>query len=210
MILISDVDGIWQEIPRIPQGEPCPDLLVMPKYKGAGPKSLFKKPIEGSRLVLSKSRTRLSENNMIKSSYKSSTQLSKSASRVNLDKRHYNKGIGGKAVEDGKYRYGKTGSRKHDAHHKLTEEDIVKSWYNYHVWKQRTDAMKNPDVGWAPHSEISSKKSAIWDDDIKAQALKKEWIEYLNKEEYALSGTELNIFINTCVLLAIKQFVFDW
>ncbi|XP_018564689.1 uncharacterized protein DDB_G0286299-like [Anoplophora glabripennis] len=71
--------------------------------------------------------------------------------------------------------------------------------------------MANPNVGWTTHPELSTKtESVLTNSTNKADEIKEEWINYIKEETPDSRKVEEIVFINTCVLMAIKQFVFDY
>lgn len=70
--------------------------------------------------------------------------------------------------------------------------------------------MNNADIGWATYPEDNAKKKSTESVSTNGPGqTKKAWMDYIKERGDDFKKIEENVFINTCVLMAIKQFVFD-
>lgn len=90
------------------------------------------------------------------------------------------------------------------------DEDVLKAWHEYYLWQKRAEDMANPNLGWATYPKGDAMEKTLDSTNAnKTEDIKKQWIEYINEGKNDAKKVEENVFINTCVLLAIKQFIFD-
>ncbi|KAJ8947382.1 hypothetical protein NQ318_017745 [Aromia moschata] len=88
-------------------------------------------------------------------------------------------------------------------------EEVLRAWFSYHLWHHRMEEMADPNKGWVPFEEAiieSNKEVNALNNTFAPPEAKMEWMDYLEKRKELTKRMKENIFINNCVLLAIKHF----
>nr|CAH7754534.1 unnamed protein product [Callosobruchus chinensis] len=94
---------------------------------------------------------------------------------------------------------------------KKKEEDIVQAWFDYHIWQQRIENMADPKKGAIFETTPSNVVNGQPEDDSEEEKGRlSNILYYLDIEDDAVREMKQNMFVNTCALMAIKQFVYDY
>nr|CAI5854949.1 unnamed protein product [Callosobruchus analis] len=94
---------------------------------------------------------------------------------------------------------------------KKKEEEVLQAWFDYHIWQLRIKNMADPKVGAIFETTSSNMDTGQPEGDAEEEKRRLSNISYyMNIEDDAVRQLKQNIFVNTCVLMAIKQFVYDY
>nr|XP_023029022.1 uncharacterized protein LOC111517180 [Leptinotarsa decemlineata] len=94
---------------------------------------------------------------------------------------------------------------------KQKEEEVLQALFDYHLWQLRKQDMADPRKGTTFSPDAASSRSFDGGDaEDKNDKVREMFRKYLKEQDKDSRGLRENIFINTCVLLAIKQFIFDY
>ncbi|KAL3270364.1 hypothetical protein HHI36_009411 [Cryptolaemus montrouzieri] len=102
---------------------------------------------------------------------------------------------------------------------KLSEEETLKAWFEYNIWEQRRKNMADPAKGWTPSApnecddDCICAKIEYTEEDLENEEylqIKNQWLMYLEMHKESITQSEHNKFINSCLLLIIKQFIFEY
>ncbi|XP_044755667.1 uncharacterized protein LOC123314441 [Coccinella septempunctata] len=102
---------------------------------------------------------------------------------------------------------------------KLGEDELLKVWFEYNLWEQRKKDMEDPNKGWKPFEpelcahDCNCDQIEYTSEDFENEEylqIKNEWLQYLDKHKLAIDQNTQNVFINSCLLLMIKQFVVEY
>ncbi|CAG9862834.1 unnamed protein product [Phyllotreta striolata] len=98
---------------------------------------------------------------------------------------------------------------------KEKEEEAIQAWYDYHLWQFRKRALDDSKVGLAPSEENIERKKFQEKMQIESQVESQTGIqhklwEYVNSVKDQMTEYKENRFVNTCVLMAIKDIVYNY
>lgn len=102
---------------------------------------------------------------------------------------------------------------------KLGECELLTAWFEYKLWEQRGKDMADPSKGWKAFEPkicsndcICGQMEYTYEDFENEEYLqiKHEWLQYMKKYKITNDQAAHNVFINSCLLLIIKQFVFKY
>ncbi|XP_050505670.1 uncharacterized protein LOC114331115 isoform X2 [Diabrotica virgifera virgifera] len=87
------------------------------------------------------------------------------------------------------------------------EDEILKSWYEYHLWQLRIANMNDPNTGWLAASDLAATSSKMILKKPTGEEAKEQLTGFLLETKKEIKDMQRNQFVNTCVLMAIKQIV---
>ncbi|CAG9834907.1 unnamed protein product [Diabrotica balteata] len=87
------------------------------------------------------------------------------------------------------------------------EEEILQSWFEYHLWQLRIANMNDPNTGWLAASDIALTQSKTILKKPTAEEAKEQLTGFLLETKEEIKEMQRNQFVNTCILMAIKQIV---
>ncbi|VEN50705.1 unnamed protein product, partial [Callosobruchus maculatus] len=94
---------------------------------------------------------------------------------------------------------------------KNKEEETLQAWFDYHIWQLRIENMADPRKGAVFETTSSNMVTSQTERDSEEEKRRLSNIAYyMNIEDDAVLQMKQNMFVNTCVLMAIKQFVYDY
>ncbi|XP_057667190.1 uncharacterized protein LOC130900516 [Diorhabda carinulata] len=94
---------------------------------------------------------------------------------------------------------------------KKKEEEVLQSWFDYHLWQLRKADMDDPKIGWLSLSDVEFESvEPISFFDSATELAQKKLFDYLMESKDRMKEARKNYFINSCALMAIKQIVREY